>query len=115
MAKRSVDFDLRERHIQYYTVRVTEDTAQEFIEGLKHNDYSEESLKIINSLTPEDVLDIATKAKPDIELKFKHIDCFTSVYDLLVDYCRQYAWDTDFIDDECTDSDYDFIEVTDEN
>ena len=116
MAKRSVDFDLREWHIQYYSVRLTEDVAQAFINQFARDDYSEESLKIINSLTSEDVLDIATKAKPDIELKFKRIDWpITTVYDLLVDYCRQYAWDTDFIDDECTDSDYDFIEVTDEN
>lgn len=117
MAKRSVDFDLREWHIQYYSVRLTEDIAQAFINKLKKDDdYSPESLQIINSLTPEDVLDIATKVKPDIELKFKHIDWPTAtVYDLLVDYCREYAWDEDFIDDECTDSDYNFIEIEDEN
>ena len=85
MAKRSVDFDLREWHIQYYRVTLTEDTAQAFIDELKHYDFSEESLKIINSLTPEDVLNIATKAKPDIELKVKNKDYSTSVYDELVD------------------------------
>lgn len=109
---RNVYFSLREWHIQYYSATLTEDTAQAFIDGLQDDDYSEESLEIIHSLTPEDVLNIATKAKPDIELKFKHIDYLsTSVYDLLVDYCRQYVWEADMMDDdECTDSDYDFTE-----
>lgn len=115
MAKRSVDFDLREWHIQYYTVTLTEDIAQAFIDKFQDDDYSEESLKIIHSLKPEDVLDIATKVKPDIELKFKHIDYSTSVYDKLVNYCREAAWDSDWLDDECTDSDYEFTEIKDEN
>lgn len=109
---RQIGFNYTESHIISYHVDITENDIKDFIEhDLKESGYewSDETKTIINNLTPDDIIDIEDAKKDDIELKLK--DGITRLYltDLFYDYCEQIAWNSTSYDDECFDTNGEFV------
>lgn len=113
---RQVWFDYKESHIISYNVKITEDDIKDFIEhNLKESIYewSDETRTIINNLTPDDIIDIEEAKKDNIELKLKGENFGLYLTDLFYNYCEQIAWNSDCDDDECFDSNGEFV-ISDE-